>query len=79
MQGCPRQNRFSRLLNAFREGSFTMSSVKEFQLSTTLFEKLFALTNKRDFFLTILMSDQRVAEYLFTVKNLSYQLCLCRV
>ena len=40
----------ARLLNAFRENAFTMSSVKEFQLSTTLFEKLFALTNKRDLF-----------------------------
>ena len=46
LYGCPRQNLFSRLLNSFREGAFTMSSVKEFQLSTTLFEKLFALINK---------------------------------
>ena len=28
--------------------AFTMFSDKEFQLSTTLFEKLFALTNKHD-------------------------------
>ena len=45
---CPRQNQFNRLLNVFREGAFTMFFVKEFQLSTTLFEKLFALTNKHD-------------------------------
>ena len=71
LHGCSRQNRFSRRLNAFRMGAFTMSSVKEFQLSTTQFEKLFALTNKRDLFLNNFNEWPRVAEYLFTVKNLS--------